>query len=50
LGGLIIYNQGASSSRKNEEFKALSTQNQTMGGGFFKGTISGVTVDPMMTQ
>jgi hypothetical protein len=47
LGGLSIDNQGASSSRKNEEFKPRPSQNQTMGGGFFKGTIPDIKVDPV---
>jgi hypothetical protein len=50
LGGLSIDNQGASSSRKNEEFKPRLAQNQTIGGGFFKGTIPDVKVDPVAAQ
>jgi hypothetical protein len=50
LGGLRIDNQGASSSRKNEEFKPRLTQNQIIGGGFFKGIIPYVKVDPVMAQ
>jgi len=42
--------QGASSSRNNEEFKTRWAQNQTMGGLFFKGTIPNVKVDPMVAQ
>jgi hypothetical protein len=50
LGGLSINNQGASSSRKSEEFKPRPSQNQTIGGGFFKGTIPNVKVDHVATQ
>jgi hypothetical protein len=50
LGGLSIDNQGSSSSRKNEEPKPWPTQNQTIGGGFFKGTIPDVKVDPIVAQ
>jgi hypothetical protein len=50
LGGLNIDNQGASSSRKNEEFKPQMTQNKMMGGGFFKGTILDVNVDPVVAR
>jgi hypothetical protein len=51
LGGLSVDNKGASSSRKNEEFKPQLTQNQTIGGGFFKGiTIPNVKVDPIVAQ
>ena len=50
LEGLSIDNQGASSSRKNEEFKPRPTQNQTIGGGFFKGPIPDVKVDPVEAQ
>jgi hypothetical protein len=50
LGGLSIDNQGASSSRKNEEPKPRPTQNKTIGGRFFKGTIPDVKVDPVAAQ
>ena len=50
MGGLNIDNQGASSSRKNEEFKPRMAQNQTVGGGFFKGTIPDVKFDPVAAQ
>jgi hypothetical protein len=50
LGGLSIDNQGSSSSRKNEEFKPRLTQNQTIGGGFFKGTVQDVKVYPVAAQ
>jgi hypothetical protein len=50
LGGLNIDDKRASSSRKNEEQKSRSIQNQTIGGGFFKGTIPDVKVDPVATQ
>jgi hypothetical protein len=50
LGGLNIDDQGASSSRKNEEKKSRPIQNQTIGGGFFKGTIPDVKVDPVAAQ
>jgi hypothetical protein len=50
MGGLNIDNQGASSSRKNEEFKPRVAQNQMVGGGFFKGTIPDVKVDPVAAQ
>jgi len=50
IGGLSIDNQGASSSRNNEEFKPRPTQNQTIGGGFFKGSILDVKVDPVEAQ
>jgi hypothetical protein len=50
MGGLNIDNQGASSSRKNEEFKPRVAQNQMVGGGFFKGTIPDVKVDPVVVQ
>jgi hypothetical protein len=50
LGGLSIDKEGASSSRKNEEFKARLAHNQRMGGGFFKGTIPDVKVDPVAAQ
>jgi hypothetical protein len=50
LGGLSIDNQGASSSRENEEPKPCLTQNQTSGGGFFKGTIPDVKVGLVAAQ
>ena len=50
LGGLNIDNQGASSSRKNDEFRYRVAQNQMVGGGLFKGTIPDVKVDPVATQ
>jgi hypothetical protein len=50
LGGLNIDDQGASSSIRKEEQKSRPTQNQTIGGGFFKGTIPDVKVDPIATQ
>jgi hypothetical protein len=50
MGELNIYDQGASSSRKNKEFKPRVTQNQMVGGGFFKGTILDVKVDPVVVQ
>jgi hypothetical protein len=36
LGGLIIDNQGAFDSRKNEEFNPRLTQSQKTRGGIFK--------------
>jgi hypothetical protein len=45
MEGLNIDNQGASSSRKNEEFKPRAAQNQRKGGGFFKVTIPDVKVE-----
>jgi hypothetical protein len=48
LGGLNIDNQEAFGSRKNEEFKPQPTQNKMMGGGFFKGTIPDVNIDPVV--
>jgi hypothetical protein len=50
LGSLNIDDQGASSSRKNEEKKSRPIQNQATGGGFFKGTIPDVKVDPVAAQ
>jgi len=50
MGGLNIDNQGASRSRKNKEFKPRADHNQTIGGGFFKGTIPDINVDPMAAQ
>jgi hypothetical protein len=50
LGGLSIYDQGVFSSRKKKESKPRPTQNQTIGGGFFKGTIPDVKVDPVTAQ
>jgi len=50
MGGLNIDNQGASSSRKNEEFKAQVAHNQTTGGGFFKGTIPDIKFDLVATH
>jgi hypothetical protein len=50
LGSLNIDDQGASISRRNEEQKTLPTQNQTIGGGFFKGTIPDVKVDLVAAQ
>jgi hypothetical protein len=50
LGGLSIDNQGASNSRKNKEFKHQVAQSQMEGGGFFKGTIPDMKVDPVETQ
>jgi hypothetical protein len=50
ISGLNIDNQGASSSRRNEEFKPRAAQNQMEGGGFFKGTIPDVKIDPAMAQ
>jgi hypothetical protein len=50
MGGLSIDNQGASSSINNQEFKPRPAQNQTMGGGFFKGTIPDVKVDTVVAQ
>jgi hypothetical protein len=50
LRGLNIDNQGASSSRKNEEFKPRLTQRKMMGGLFFKGTIPDIKVDPVVAQ
>jgi hypothetical protein len=48
LGGLSIDNQGASSSRNNEEPKPRTTQKS--GGVLFKGTILDVKVDPVAAQ
>jgi hypothetical protein len=45
LGGLIFDNQGSSSSRNNDELNLWPTQ--TSGGGFLKGTILDVKVDPV---
>jgi hypothetical protein len=50
LGGLSIYNQGASSSRKNKKFKPRPAQNKIIGGGFFKGSIPDVKVDHVVGQ
>lgn len=50
MGILSINDQGAYSSRKNEEQKLRSSQNQATGGGFFKGTIADVKVDLVATQ
>jgi hypothetical protein len=50
LGCLSILNKGACSSRNNEEFKPQLTQNQTIGGRFFKGTIQDVKVDRVVAQ
>jgi hypothetical protein len=50
LGRLSIDDQGASSLRKNEEKKLRPIQNQATGGGFFKGTIPYVKVDPVAAQ
>jgi hypothetical protein len=50
IGGLIIDNQGASGLRKNEELKSRVAQNQMVVGGFFRGTIPNVKIDPMAAQ
>jgi hypothetical protein len=50
MGGLNIHNQGAPSSRNNEYFKPWAAQNQMVGGGFFKGTIPNIKVDPVVAQ
>jgi hypothetical protein len=50
LGSLNIDDQGASSSRKNEEKNSWSIQNQATEGVFFKGTIPDVKVDPVVAQ
>jgi hypothetical protein len=39
MGNLNIDDQGASSSRRNEEKKLRPSQNQATDGVFFKGTI-----------
>jgi len=42
MDNINIVDQGASSSKKNEEKKPRSGENQAIGGGLFKGTISDV--------
>jgi hypothetical protein len=48
LGGLTIDDQGSFISIRNEEQKSQPIQNQTIGGGFFKGTIPDVKLDPVV--
>jgi hypothetical protein len=50
MDNLAISNQEASSSRRNEDQKTCHTENQGVGGGFFKGTIPNVKNDPTATQ
>jgi hypothetical protein len=47
---LTISNQGASSSRRNEDQRTRNTENQGIGGGILKGVIPNVRNDPTMTQ
>jgi hypothetical protein len=50
MGNLNIDDQGASSSKRNEEKRSRPSQNQITGGGFFKGTIPDVKTDPVAAQ
>jgi hypothetical protein len=47
---LAISDQGVLSSKKNEEQKIRHREIQGDGGGFFKGTIPNVKIDPVATQ
>jgi hypothetical protein len=50
IDNLAISDQGASSSKKNEDKKTHHLGNQGVGGGFFKGTIPNVKIDPVAAQ
>jgi hypothetical protein len=50
MGNLNIDDQGASSSKRNEEKRMRPSQNHITSGGFFKGTISNVKTDHVASQ
>jgi hypothetical protein len=50
MDNLNITDQGASSSKNNEEKKPLLGEKQAVSGGFFKGTILDVKTNPVASQ
>jgi hypothetical protein len=50
MDNLAISNKKSSSSTRNEDKKTCHTENQGVGGGFFKGTIQNVKNYPTKAQ
>jgi hypothetical protein len=50
MDNLAISNQGASTSKKDEDQRARNIENEGVGGGILKGVIPNVINDPSKTK